>query len=510
MSPLLAIALALTVAGTPAPGASRRLAIVVGNSEGSGVRPSLRYAERDAARVSRALTEVGEVAGADVQLLQGKKLAEVEAAFARVRERIAELHRTSGAKAMLVFYFSGHGDGTTLELGAERLSYPRLKALLGSSGADLRLGIVDACNSSSLIEAGGKAAPGFTLQAEDRLQATGEAFITSSAADETSLESSQLSGSVFTHHLVVGLRGAADRSGDGLVSLDELYRYSYERTAASALGQHPGYGFRLAGQGELILSNLKKARTAIELPPVADLVTLIEGDGGEVLAQLDGQAARTLAIPAGRYLVRARRDGVAYSGRFALGEGVRGALGFDALRPERSVSEAPSEGGHSKWVTASLIPISGELPPSSPPVGMSVVTFTATRGDPALEALTFALTQAVSAEVGRVEGVHLFRPTGARIDARDLQKLSSLDVLSDAALGKLRGVPGAELAVVGLVSRGGDLVNASLYLVDVPTGRVLEASHGARAGGAVAGFGEELAHEAAAAVRAALERRRPR
>ena len=510
MAGLLSIVLAVTLSGASSATPSRRFAIVVGNDAGGSARPALHYAERDAARMSRALAEVGDVAPSDVLLLQGRKVAEVEAAFAKTRERITELHRIGGARALLVFYYSGHGDGTTLELGTDKLPYAKLKAMLGASGADVRLGIVDACNSSAIIEAGGKASAGFTLQADDRISSVGEAFITSSAADESSLESSALSGSVFSHHLIAGLRGAADRSGDQLVSLDELYRYVYDRTAASVGAQHPGYGFRLSGQGELMVSNIRKARTAIELPEKADLVTLSEADRGEVLAQLDGAAARLLAVPAGRYVVRARREGRAFTGRFTLEDGVRGALGWDELRPERSVADAPGSGGPGRWVTASLIPIAGETAPAAPPVGMLVLPFQAARGDPALEALAQSITQSVAVEVTRVESVHLFRNTGVRVDAKELAKLAGVDILAPEAREKLRVVPGAELAVMGLVERTGDLLNATAYLIDVATGRVLDTSHGARPRGAAAGLGEELAREASAGLRTALERRRPR
>ena len=110
----------------------------------------------------------------------------------------------------------------------------------------------------------------------------------------------------------------------------------------------------------------------------------------------------------------------------------------------------------------------------------------------------------------RVETVHLFRNNGVRVDAKELAKLAGVDILSPEAREKLRVVPGAELAVMGLVERTGDLLNATSYLIDVATGRVLDTSHGARPRGAAAGLGEELARETSAGLRTALERRRPR
>ena len=137
------------------------------------------------------------------------------------------------------------------------------------------------------------------------------------AQDESSIESGDLKSSVFTSHLVAGLRGAADKSGDRLVSLDELYRYAYDRTAQDG-AQHPGYGFRLAGHGELVLGFLKRGNTSITVPP-AERARIKDGATGEVIADLDAAAARTLVLPAGRYEFEAIKEGQKFAGRFAVG-----------------------------------------------------------------------------------------------------------------------------------------------------------------------------------------------
>lgn len=54
----------------------------------------------------------------------------------------------------------------------------------------------------------------------------GRVYITSSAAGERAQESDEIQGSVFTHYLLAGLRGAADDSGDRRVSLEEAYRFA--------------------------------------------------------------------------------------------------------------------------------------------------------------------------------------------------------------------------------------------------------------------------------------------
>jgi uncharacterized caspase-like protein len=56
----------------------------------------------------------------------------------------------------------------------------------------------------------------------------GTAFLLSSKSEEYSLESQGLRQGVFSHYLIEGLKGEADRDRDKLVTLDELYSYVYK------------------------------------------------------------------------------------------------------------------------------------------------------------------------------------------------------------------------------------------------------------------------------------------
>lgn len=74
-----------------------------------------------------------------------------------------------------------------------------------------------------------------------------------SSADEAAQESDRIGGSFFTHALVSGMRGAADASGDGKITLTEAYRFAFEetlqRTAQTQFGsQHPAYEIRSAAR----------------------------------------------------------------------------------------------------------------------------------------------------------------------------------------------------------------------------------------------------------------------
>lgn len=312
---LLTLALATTAF------AETRLAIVAGHNTGAEGRKPLRYAEADASRVKRALIEVSAVPEPDVKLLKGPTLAELESAFAWAKTRAA------GKKALLIVYLSAHGhDGKGLELGPEVLEWEKLKALVRGTGAEVKLAIVDSCHASGVLKASGKQAEEFALKAEDRLTVEGEAWITSSAENEPSIEAGAWRGSVFTHHLVAGLRGAADRSADKKVSLEELYRYAFERTTAGESGQHPGYAFRLQGYGELEVSDLSKAPAVVAIPLGLDGVTVTEQQTGENLAEARHPVGRWLGFGAGKVDVRILRGTEAFGTQLALASGDRVVL----------------------------------------------------------------------------------------------------------------------------------------------------------------------------------------
>lgn len=321
---------------------TRRLAIVVGNNAGAEVRPPLRYAESDAGKMARLLVELGEVNAHDVLLLQGRGAAELERALTEARERVQAWRRLPEVRSVLLFYFSGHSDGEALELGREKVSYGRLKALLAGSGAEVRVAIVDACRSGgALREKGGRPADPFTIKLTDTLSATGEAFITSSAADEAALESSEVMGGLFTHNLISGLRGAADASGDKLITLAEAYRYAYDRTVSAssilpAGSQHPTYDYRLSGQGELVLTSLQKTSSTLVLPEGAERALVMDLTRDQVLVEVPPGASREIALAPGSYGLRLTRGGQSFGGRVQLTEGGRRALRWDELAPLRS------------------------------------------------------------------------------------------------------------------------------------------------------------------------------
>jgi hypothetical protein len=272
-----------------------RIAIVSSSNEAAG-RATLRYADRDGERMAAVLSELGSLAPADVWRLPHATAPTLREALDRAEARAA-----SEPGSTIIFYFSGHADGEGLLLGDDRFGYRELRERLARSHAQVRVAVLDACNSGSATKPkGGHQGTGPVFTPVDPLRVDGAAILAASGAEELAQESSDVEGSYFTHHLISGLRGAGDRDGNGVVTLGEAYAYVYARTVAATVPslwgpQHPSYDYRLSGTGDLALTTLERSRQGLTFPAAADgSYTVFDADH-DVVAER--RASRVAAGP---------------------------------------------------------------------------------------------------------------------------------------------------------------------------------------------------------------------
>lgn len=284
--------------------------IAIGNNVGLGDEVPLRYAERDALELATVLKQHGDVPASNAVTLIGSSVPAVKAVLTLTAERV----RVTSPDALVVVYYSGHADARGLHLNGEILSYGELERSVLAIPGKLRVMIIDACRSGAVTRVKGiKAAPEFEIAGDDRVAARGLAVITSSAAGEDSYESERLRASFFSHHLVTGLRGAADADGDGRVALDEVYRYTYAQTLRSSGTtrelQHPTFRFDVRGRGDVILTRLEDdSQVARLVLPSVGTYLVIEGTpGGAVVAEAAATRPDTkLLLAARRYFIQER------------------------------------------------------------------------------------------------------------------------------------------------------------------------------------------------------------
>jgi hypothetical protein len=295
------------LASLPAGAAVHRIALIVGNNEGSDTKPFLRYAEQDARNLSRTLTQIGGFKGPNVALLLGKNPGTVLEKARALASKTGHLAKSPADEVLFVFYFSGHSEGSLMELGPSSLDFRVLYDELKKIPATTRILILDTCRSGRMIQSkGGVPIPPFVLPSERPGLPQGEVFITSSMPLEDSIESSEFQGSLFTHTFVSGLRGAADFDLDGRVSLNEALSFASQYTSLKATAvqkrQHPTYDFNLSGAGEIYMTEIMTGAPLLFLSPADEGIFLVyERRSGALAAEIPKKpgSPRYVALPAG-------------------------------------------------------------------------------------------------------------------------------------------------------------------------------------------------------------------
>jgi hypothetical protein len=242
----------------------RRYAFIVGSNEGGGVRIPLRYAASDAQAFAQVMMNMGGLNSSDTTILLNPNYSEFSQGMKDMRDM---MQTGTKERREFILYYSGHSDETGLLLGSYRYSYEELRDDITNIPADVHIVILDSCSSGALTRSkGGVRKPAFLLDASNVTE--GHAFLTSSSADEAAQESDRIGASFFTHYLVSGLRGAADATGDGKVTLNEAYHYAFNETLASTEktrygAQHPTYDISLTGTGDIILTDLRETSAGL-------------------------------------------------------------------------------------------------------------------------------------------------------------------------------------------------------------------------------------------------------
>jgi hypothetical protein len=239
--------------------------------------PKLKYAVNDANAFYKLLVDDNKIPPENVRLLLNE-----QANLKNLRFTLGtHLKRVAGTNDMVIIYFAGHGaterdagspDGDGLE--KYLLAYDTDPSDLFSSAMPMRdiahifnrirserlVLIVDACYSGA---SGGRtfSIGGIRANLSDNFfnriaSGRGKIIISASAANEVSVEKDELGHGVFTYYLMEGLRGKADSDRDGMVTVDEAYRFVFEQVPkATAQEQHPVK--KGSVEGTLVLSIVK-------------------------------------------------------------------------------------------------------------------------------------------------------------------------------------------------------------------------------------------------------------
>lgn len=337
----MAVLLGAVAPQASAAGRVTRFVLAAGTNEGGGDRATLRYAVADAERFARVLIDLGGVPPSNAVVLRDASLRDFLQAIDQLNARVAEARRASaaeGGRVEALIYYSGHADEKGLLLGDDRYSYRTLRDRLDQVAADVRIAVLDACASGAFTRRkGGRARAPFLVDASSSMR--GYAFLTSNTDTEAAQESDRIKASYFTHYLVSGLRGAADASGDGKVTLNEAYQFAFGETVGRTVqtrggAQHPSYDIDLTGSGDVVITDVRQTTATLVLGADLEGRLFVLNASQQLVVELFKPRGRRveLGVEPGTYEVRIERDATALLTRAVVADGASVALDLPQFR----------------------------------------------------------------------------------------------------------------------------------------------------------------------------------
>lgn len=312
----------------------KRYAVLMGANDGGKDRVRLRYAVSDAKAMSLVLEELGGVMEEDNLLLLNPGVKTFYTEMGKLQSRM-EKARSEYNRVEVIFYYSGHSDEENILLGDEKISYENFRQIINSMPADVHIAILDSCLSGAFarLKGGKKKKPFLVNEAYDM---KGYAFMTSSSATEASQESDLIEGSFFTHYMISGIRGAADMTQDGRVTLNEAYQFTFNETLAETSKamsgpQHPYYDIEMSGTGDVVITDIRKSSAILVLKPEISGKIFIHDRKNSLVVELTKSAGRKieLGLEEGEYRVVNLLEGQVFESRIKLLSGSEFALGAE-------------------------------------------------------------------------------------------------------------------------------------------------------------------------------------
>jgi uncharacterized caspase-like protein len=325
----------------------RRSALIIATDEYAEPKlRRLRAPVRDAEELGRVLAD-DRIGGFAVEILHNEPEY-------RIRRKLAQFFANRTRDDLLLVHFSCHGlkddDGnlyfatpdTEMEhLDSTAVPSEFVNRQMGRSRSRRIALFLDCCYSGAFSR-GAMARAGEGVELAERFDGQGQVVITASNAMEYAFEGDELTGSgtpsVFTTALVDGLEsGAADRDGDDLVSIDELYDFVYDRVRATTPDQTPSkWTYDLQGDLYIARNPNPKPVSPAELP--TDLRNALESPLAGVRGGAVNELERVLAGANARLAVAARLalETLSDDDSRSVSDAASAALALEADPPTRS------------------------------------------------------------------------------------------------------------------------------------------------------------------------------
>jgi len=242
-------------------GRGRRIAILIGTNEYSKM-DKLEFAENDAREMGKVLLDP-EICGFDevTELINRSK--------EEVSKTIERIFKNAKKDDQILIYYSGHGKPSFKfdlcllfketdpdSLLATSLKFDYINECKDQSACNHLVIILDCCYSGTAGMKGD-----FLQEMLSTFSGSGTILLTSTGQTGSNIakEDKELKHGVFTHYLLNGLRDwAADYDNDGIITVEDLYKYTFSETKAKCL-QRPQ--IKGSYEGEMVLGrNPQKIR----------------------------------------------------------------------------------------------------------------------------------------------------------------------------------------------------------------------------------------------------------
>jgi len=230
----------------------KRFALLIGHQGGWKGDTRLTYAiSGDLLPLGKALRNIG----FQVKTLTNPSTAQLRRALQRTKKK---LQKDSTIKTFF-FYYTGHADARFLHVGKRSkraIRYQELASFFRGIPTVRRIAVFDACYSGAILREFGSFKNYKRLQ--DRGKSKGfrrrhhvdlrkllkpkqgyeEGLRVIASSLGLSWELKDYKASIFTHHLLKGMRGPADHNQDGKITIDELFDYTSQQVKKDS-GQLP-------------------------------------------------------------------------------------------------------------------------------------------------------------------------------------------------------------------------------------------------------------------------------
>ncbi len=162
-------------------------------------------------------------------------LTNYQAGTQAVTQAMEQLYAKAEKDDIVVFFFSGHGYPGGFVTYDGRLGYEQVRKCMARGRCKNKIIFADACFSGKM------ATP--QRDSQNSIAAAQKASVMlflSSRSNETSIERRDMKNGFFTTFLQKGLKGAADKNKDRIITARELYKYVHDGVTRLSKGkQHP-------------------------------------------------------------------------------------------------------------------------------------------------------------------------------------------------------------------------------------------------------------------------------